>query len=128
VGDDVGSFYRHLSCPVSSNQSSHSWFVIGQDASHDGVNGEWVKDEGAIAVDGFLVSSHERQLMQYSTIGFSESLRQEKNGFITRLIESPTNKVYGHLFEFGPVMIFKIKGWHGESLTIVRVFSKEIMW
>jgi hypothetical protein len=66
--------------------------------------------------------------MQYSTIGFIESLRSEKHGLVTKLIDTPTDRAFGYLFELGPITIFKITGWRGEALTVVKVFSKEIVW
>jgi hypothetical protein len=66
--------------------------------------------------------------MQYSTIGFIESLRPEKHGLITRLIDSPTEITYGWLIEIGPLVIFKITGFKGEQLTIVKLFGREFIW
>jgi hypothetical protein len=66
--------------------------------------------------------------MQYSTIGFIESLRAEKHRFVTRLIDSPTERTYGWLIEIGPLVLFKINGFKGEQLTVVKLFDKEWNW
>jgi hypothetical protein len=66
--------------------------------------------------------------MQYSTMGFIESLRVEKHGLVTYLIDSPTNITYGYIFELGPLTIFKITGWHGERITVIKVFEHEFLW
>jgi hypothetical protein len=66
--------------------------------------------------------------MKYSTIGFIETLRPEKHGLVTYLIDSPSDKTYGYLIELGPLIIFKINGWRGERVTIVKLFKHEVMW
>jgi hypothetical protein len=66
--------------------------------------------------------------MQYSTLGFIETLRPEKHGLVTKLIDTPTDVTYGWFVELGPLTIFKIKGWRGGAITIVKFFSKEIVW
>jgi hypothetical protein len=66
--------------------------------------------------------------MQYSTIGFIESLEQEKHGLVTYLIDGPSDVTYGWIFKCGPLVIVKIKGWEGEEVKIIKFFSKEIVW
>jgi hypothetical protein len=66
--------------------------------------------------------------MQYSTLAFIESLRQEKHGLVTYLIDSPTDIIFGWIFKCGPLIIFKIRGWNGEKATIVNIFNKEFVF
>jgi hypothetical protein len=66
--------------------------------------------------------------MVYSTLGFIETLRQEKHGIVTRLIDSLTEVTYGYLIELGPITIFKIMGFRGERVTVVKIFSYEYTW
>jgi hypothetical protein len=66
--------------------------------------------------------------MQYSTMGFIESLRPEKRGLVTYLIDSPTEVTYGYAFELGPVTILKITGWCGERITVIKFFEREFVW
>jgi hypothetical protein len=44
-----------------------------------------------------LVSSLESNKKQYSTMGVIESLRPERRGLITYLIDSPTDVTYGYI-------------------------------
>jgi hypothetical protein len=64
----------------------------------------------------------------YSTIAFIESLRSEKHGFVTRLIDAPTDVTYGWIFELGPLVILKITGFKGERVTVVKFMQHEFMW
>jgi hypothetical protein len=66
--------------------------------------------------------------MQYSTMGFIESLRAEKRGLLTWLIDSPTDVTYGYIFQLGPVTILRITGWHGERITVIKFFKREFVW
>jgi hypothetical protein len=70
--------------------------------------------------------------MAYSTMGFIGSLRPVQRRFLwgTRydLIDSPTGAVYGFIIELGPIVIFKIVGWMGERVTVVKIFQKELIW
>jgi hypothetical protein len=75
-----------------------------------------------------LVSIAESDEMQYSTIGFIETLRQEKHLWRTDLIDSPTGVRYGWLIELGPITIFKIMGWRGERVTVFKFFKHELLW
>jgi hypothetical protein len=64
----------------------------------------------------------------YSTMAFIETLRQEKHGLVTLLIDAPTDVTYGWIFELGPLVIFKITGFKGERATIVKIFQREFVW
>jgi hypothetical protein len=64
----------------------------------------------------------------YSTIAFIETLRAEKRGLVTWLIDSPTDVTYGYIFQLGPVTILKITGWHGERFTGFKFFKHEFLW
>ena len=64
----------------------------------------------------------------YSTMAFIETLRQEKHGFLTRLIDAPTDVTYGYLIELGPITIFRITGWRGERVTVVKFMQREFVW
>jgi hypothetical protein len=59
----------------------------------------------------------------YSTIAFIETLRPEKRGLVTYLIDAPTDRTYGYIIELGPITIFKITGWHGERFTGFKFFK-----
>lgn len=64
----------------------------------------------------------------YSTMAFIETLRKEKQGFVTHLIDSPTDRTYGYIIELGPITILKITGWHGERFTGCKFFKHEFLW
>ena len=64
----------------------------------------------------------------YSIIGFIETLKTEKRGLVTYLIDPPTDVTYGYIIELGPLVIFKITGWKGEKITIVKFLQREFMW
>ncbi len=49
--------------------------------------------------------------MIYSTLGFIETLRPEKHGLVTRLIDPISGATYGHIFQLWPVTILRINGW-----------------
>jgi hypothetical protein len=59
---------------------------------------------------------------------FVETLRKEKHGFVTHLIDSPTDRAYGYIIELGPITIFKITGWRGERITVFKFFKHEFLW
>lgn len=61
-------------------------------------------------------------------MGFIESLRPEKRGLITYLIDSPTDVTYGYIFQLGPVTIVRITGWRGERITVFKFFEREFVW
>jgi hypothetical protein len=64
----------------------------------------------------------------YSTMAFIETLGQEKHGLVTRLIDPISGAAYGYIFELGPLTIFKITGWHGERITVIKFFEREFGW
>jgi hypothetical protein len=64
----------------------------------------------------------------YSTMAFIETLRPEKHGFVTRLIDPISGAAYGWIFELWPVTILRIKGWHGERFTGFKFFKHEFLW
>jgi hypothetical protein len=61
--------------------------------------------------------------MSYSTFGFIETLRPEKHGLVTRVIDPISDASYGWIFELGPVTILRINGWHGEKFTGIKFFK-----
>jgi hypothetical protein len=63
--------------------------------------------------------------MQYSTMGFIETLRPEKRGLVTRLIDPISGAAYGWIFELGPVTILKVTGWMGEKMVVIKFGNKE---
>jgi hypothetical protein len=64
----------------------------------------------------------------YTTFGFIETLRAEKHGLVTYLIDSPTDVTYGYIFQLGPVTILKITGWRGERFIGFKFFKQEFLW
>jgi hypothetical protein len=64
----------------------------------------------------------------YSTFGFIETLRAEKHGLVTYLIDPPTSVIYGYIVGLGPLKVFKITGWHGERIAVVKFFGREFVW
>jgi hypothetical protein len=64
----------------------------------------------------------------YSTMAFIETLRPEKHGLVTRLIDPISGAAYGWIFELGPVTILRIKGWRGERITVFKFFEREFVW
>jgi hypothetical protein len=61
-------------------------------------------------------------------MAFIETLRPEKRGLVTHLIDAPTDTEYGWILELGPIVFLKIKGWRGEQITILKLFTKELVW
>jgi hypothetical protein len=66
--------------------------------------------------------------MQYSTLGFIETLRPEKRGLVTHLIDPISGAAYGWIFELWPVTMLRVHGWRGERITVVKIFEREIVW
>jgi hypothetical protein len=66
--------------------------------------------------------------MSYSTLGFIETLRPEKHGLVTRLIDPISRATHGWIFELWPVTILRITGWHGERFTGFKFFEREFVW
>jgi hypothetical protein len=66
--------------------------------------------------------------MIYSTLSFIETLRPEKHGLVTRLIDPISGAAYGWIFELWPGTILRIKGWHGERITVIKFFEWEFVW
>jgi hypothetical protein len=64
----------------------------------------------------------------YSTLAFIESLTPEKRGLVTRLIDPISGASYGWIFELWLVTILRIKGWHGERITVFKFFEREFVW
>jgi hypothetical protein len=65
--------------------------------------------------------------MNYSTIGFIETLRPEKHGLVTRLIDPISGAAYGWIFLLRPLAILRIKGWRGERITVFKFFKHEFL-
>jgi hypothetical protein len=65
--------------------------------------------------------------MQYSTLGFIETLRPEKRGLVTRLIDPISGAAYGWIFELWPVTMLRITGWHGERITVIKILERELV-
>jgi hypothetical protein len=66
--------------------------------------------------------------MNYSTLGFIETLRPEKHGLVTRLIDPISGASYGYILQLWPVTILRIKGWRGERVTVFKFFESEFVW
>jgi hypothetical protein len=66
--------------------------------------------------------------MNYSTLGFIETLRPEKHGLVTRLLDPISGAAYGWIFELWPVTILRINGWCGERITVFKFFEREFVW
>jgi len=66
---------------------------------------------------------------QYSTLGFIASLKPaHRRRFSYELVDPFSGHAYGWVFEFGPLTILKVMGWHGEKLNVVKIFSREWVW
>jgi hypothetical protein len=61
----------------------------------------------------------------YSTMAFIETLRQEKHGFVTRLVDPISCATHGWVFELGPIALLKVTGWQGEKVAVVKIGRKE---
>jgi hypothetical protein len=66
--------------------------------------------------------------LPYSTLGFIETLRPEKQGLLTRLIDPISGAAYGWIFELWPVTLLRIKGWRGERILGFKFFEWESVW
>jgi hypothetical protein len=70
--------------------------------------------------------------MQYSTMGFIGSLRPIERRYLWGrrydLVDPFNGAAYGYVIELGPIAVFKIMGWFGERMTVVKVFQKELVW
>lgn len=67
--------------------------------------------------------------MQYSTMGFIGTLKpMHHRRFSYDLVDPISGASYGWVFEFGPITILKVMGWHGEKLSVVKIFQKEFVW
>ena len=67
--------------------------------------------------------------MAYSTIGFIETLKLRKRSFLrSDFIDPVSGAAYGWIFELWPVTILKVTGWHGERITVFRLFQREFVW
>jgi hypothetical protein len=64
----------------------------------------------------------------YSTMAFIETLRQEKHGLATRLIDPISGAAHGWIFELWPVTILRIDGWRGERIMVIKFFEREFVW
>ena len=64
----------------------------------------------------------------YSTMAFIETLRSERHGLVTRLIDPISGAAYGYMFQMWPVIILRIDGWHGERITVLKLFEREFVW
>jgi hypothetical protein len=64
----------------------------------------------------------------YSTMAFIETLRPEKHGLVTRLIDPISGAAHGWIFELWPVTILRIDGWHGERIMVIKFFEREFVW
>jgi hypothetical protein len=63
--------------------------------------------------------------MNYTTLGFIETLRPEKHGLVTRLIDPISGAAYGWIFELGPIALLKVTGWQGEKVAVIKIGRKE---
>ena len=67
--------------------------------------------------------------MNYSTMAFLETLKLEKRTmWRTDFVDPISRATYGWIFQFGPITIFKITGWKGEQITVVKLFEREFVW
>jgi hypothetical protein len=64
----------------------------------------------------------------YSTLAFIKTLRPEKHGLVTRLIDPISGAAYGHVFQLRPITILTITGWRGERITVFKFFEREFVW
>ena len=66
--------------------------------------------------------------MAYSLDGWIESLKPHKAGHTTYLIDSISDRRYGWIFEFGPLVIVHIDGFFGERIRALKLFEREWQW
>jgi hypothetical protein len=67
--------------------------------------------------------------MNYSTLGFFETLKPVKRSlWRTDFIEPYSFDTYGYIIKVWPITYLKIAGWHGERITVVKFFEREIVW
>jgi hypothetical protein len=67
--------------------------------------------------------------MQYSTLGFFETLKPIKRSlWRTDFIEPYSFDTYGFIFKFWPITYLKITGWRGERITVIKFFEREFVW
>jgi hypothetical protein len=66
--------------------------------------------------------------MQYSTLGFFETLKRVKRSlWRTDFIERHSFDTYGFIFKFWPITYLKITGWRGERITVIKFFEREFV-
>ena len=67
--------------------------------------------------------------MQYSTMAFIETLKLEKRSLWRKDFVDPISRdTYGYVFQLWPIMVMKITGWHGEQITVAKIFEREFVW
>lgn len=67
--------------------------------------------------------------MNYSTLGFIESLKREKRSmWRAEFIEPYSGVTYGFIFHCWPVTILKVTGWHGEKIAALKIGKHEWTW
>jgi hypothetical protein len=70
-----------------------------------------------------------RTNMNYSTLGFIQSLTlNRRNIWCSEFVDPISGEIYGYIFEFWPVTILKITGWHGERIAVFKFFKRELVW
>jgi hypothetical protein len=76
-----------------------------------------------------LLSNIKASDMQYTTMGFIETLKLEKRTmFRTEFVDPISRATYGWIFQLGPITILKITGWKGEQITAIKIFQLEFVW
>jgi hypothetical protein len=67
--------------------------------------------------------------MTYSTITFIESLKLKKsNLWHSEFVDPISGATHGYIFQPWPMTILKITGWHGERITVIKLFEREFVW
>jgi hypothetical protein len=63
------------------------------------------------------------------SIGFIETLKLERRSiFRCDSVEPHSRSSYGFIFKCGPVPYLKVIGWMGETISVLKLFGKEIVW
>jgi hypothetical protein len=67
--------------------------------------------------------------MQYSTIAFIGTLKLKKRSMMrSEFVDPISGATYGHMFQLWPITVLKITGWHGEQITVIKLFEREFVW
>jgi len=66
--------------------------------------------------------------MWYSMSAWLDYLKPIQDGHTLHLVDPYSRKRYGYIYEFGPLVVVKIDGLHGDKIRAFRIFNREFTW